>query len=89
MAALRRPVALALLPAAPALTLVGWQFAVAVFAGAVVIRQIDKRVRRVPFEFADGFLPYRSQEGWPRGVQEDDDVRWNWAPVRNGHAAGS
>jgi hypothetical protein len=87
VATLRRPVALALLPAAPALALAGWQLAVAVATAALVIRQVDKRVRRFPFEFADGFLPYRSHEGWPHGVQEDNDVRWNWSPVRNRHGA--
>ena len=42
---------------------------------AVAIRRID---RRVPFSFGEGFVGYRADLGWPRGVQEDDDVRWNW-----------
>jgi hypothetical protein len=29
--------------------------------------------------FAQGFLGFRSDLAWPRGVQEDDDVRWQWA----------
>jgi hypothetical protein len=42
---------------------------------AVGIRRID---RRIPFSFGEGFVGYRADLGWPRGVQEDDDVRWNW-----------
>jgi hypothetical protein len=29
--------------------------------------------------FAQGFLGFTSDLAWPRGVQEDDDVRWQWA----------
>ena len=32
--------------------------------------------QRVPGSFAQGFLPYRVDEGWPRGVQEEYDVKW-------------
>jgi hypothetical protein len=49
---------------------------------ALGIRRID---RRVSFSFGEGFVGYRPDLGWPRGVQEDDDVRWNW----RGSAAGS
>ena len=42
---------------------------------AVGIRWID---RQVSFSFGEGFVGYRADLGWPRGVQEDDDVRWNW-----------
>jgi hypothetical protein len=34
------------------------------------------------------FRPYRG-DPWPLGVQEDDDVRFNWAPARTDDAAGS
>lgn len=34
--------------------------------------------RHVSFSFGEGFLGYRAQMEWPRGVQEDDDVRWDW-----------
>ena len=30
--------------------------------------------------FASGFLPYRSDDGWPQGVQEADPVPWSWTP---------
>ena len=30
--------------------------------------------------FASGFLPYRSDDGWPQGVQEADPVPWSWKP---------
>jgi hypothetical protein len=34
--------------------------------------------RRTTFNFADGFLAYRSRLDWPRGVQEDYDVAYRW-----------
>jgi hypothetical protein len=34
--------------------------------------------RRASFSFGEGFVGYRSDMGWPLGVQEDDDFRWNW-----------
>ena len=33
-----------------------------------------------PFSFGEGFVGYRPDPAWPRGVQEDDDVRWDWRP---------
>ena len=33
---------------------------------------------RVPFSFGEGFLGYRPDPAWPQGVQEDDDVHWDW-----------
>ena len=41
------------------------------------LRRVD---RRIPFSFGQGFVGYRSDLGWPQGVQEDDDFRWNWKP---------
>jgi len=41
-------------------------------------------IDRVPFSVGQGFVGYRPDMGWPQGVQEDDDVHWNWRP----HAAG-
>ncbi len=37
----------------------------------------------VRFGFGDGFLGFRSEAGWPRGVQEDDDFRWSWSAGRD------
>jgi hypothetical protein len=34
------------------------------------------------------FRPYRG-DPWPRGVQEDDDVRFNWTPARRDDGPGS
>jgi hypothetical protein len=48
---------------------------------AVGIRRID---RRVPFSFGEGFVGYRADLGWPHGVQEDDDIRWNWRASTDG-----
>jgi hypothetical protein len=49
----------------------------AVVALAAVVRFID---RHVSFSFGEGFVGYRGDPAWPRGVQEDDDVRWDWRP---------
>jgi hypothetical protein len=42
---------------------------------AVAVRRLD---RRISFSFGEGFIGYRADLGWPHGVQEDDDVRWDW-----------
>jgi hypothetical protein len=55
-------------------------------AMAVGLIALDVVSRRQGFEFAHGFLGYRGIAGWPRGVQEDDDFQWRWAPT--GDAAG-
>jgi hypothetical protein len=47
--------------------------------GGIVLRRLASRVS---FSFGEGFLPYRSDLGWPRGVQEDDDFHWAWADGR-------
>ena len=44
---------------------------------AVGMARLDRRLR---FGFAQGIIGYRSELGWPRGVQEEDDVRWRWRP---------
>jgi hypothetical protein len=74
-------VAWALLPATSVLLLVGWLPAVMVGVVALGARAM----RHATFGFGDGFLPFRAQDGWPRGVQEDNDVRWNWAAQQDGH----
>jgi len=75
------PTGLALLVAAPILLLAGWQLAVMAGLGAAGYRELDRRIGRAGFSLGDGFLPYRPQTDWPQGVQEDNDVRWNWSPV--------
>ena len=45
--------------------------------GAVVVHRLATVGR---FGFGDGFLAFRSDAGWPRGVQEDDDFHWTWSP---------
>ncbi len=86
--ALVGPSRFALLVALPLLLLVTWQAALGGAVIAAAARELRRRADRMTFSFGEGFLPYRSQAGWPRGVQEDDDVRWNWSPARNG-ASGS
>ncbi len=44
--------------------------------GAVVLaRSVSLHVS---FSFGEGFVGYRSDPAWPQGVQEDDDVHWDW-----------
>jgi hypothetical protein len=49
----------------------------ALVAAAALVRFID---RHVSFSFGEGFVGYRGDPVWPQGVQEDDDVRWDWRP---------
>ena len=35
---------------------------------------------RVTFSIGQGVVGYRSDMGWPHGIQEDDDLRWDWRP---------
>jgi hypothetical protein len=45
--------------------------------GVAALLRVD---RRIPFSFGEGFIGYRGDPTWPRGIQEDDDFRWNWKP---------
>lgn len=81
------PSGLALLVAAPVLLVAGWQLALVAGAVALVARGLDRLVSRAPFSLGDGFLPYRPETGWPQGVQEDNDVHWNWSKARMGRGA--
>ena len=83
------PSGLALLVAAPVLLLAGWQLALVAAVIAIVSRAIDRVVGRATFSFVDGFFPFRSQPGWPQGVQEEDDVRWDWSAVSRNPGAPS
>jgi hypothetical protein len=44
--------------------------------GIVIFRRSQAAER---YGFGDGFLPFRRELPWPRGVQEDDDFRYNWS----------
>ena len=50
----------------------------AIAAGAWLLQEIRVVVDMIPFSFAEGFIGYRGDQGWPQGVQEDDDVKWSW-----------
>jgi hypothetical protein len=69
------------LVAIPALAVFGWQLALMIAIVAAAMRELDGGLDEAARGFGDGFLPYRPDDGWPRGVQEDDDVRWSWAPT--------
>ena len=49
--------------------------AAALVVAAASVRFVD---RHVGFSFGEGFVGYRGDPAWPQGVQEDDDVRWDW-----------
>jgi hypothetical protein len=51
----------------------------ALVCASAALRSID---RRISFSYGEGFIGYRPDPAWPRGVQEDDDVRWDWRPHR-------
>lgn len=75
----------ALLVAAGAAAFVGdlaWDVLV-VAATIHVARHLDTILS---FSFADGIVVRSRGLGWPRGVQEDNDVRWSWT-ARAKHAA--
>lgn len=74
-----RSFGLALVAAGPCLPLLGWQPAVIMGGIVAVTRLIDGRISRLSFRFGDGFVPPTNAHGWPRGVQEDDEIRWNWS----------
>jgi hypothetical protein len=67
-----------------AVTVAAWFIAadmrVAIGVGSIGIAAVSIRWinRHVSFSFGQGFVGYRADLGWPRGIQEDDDVRWNW-----------
>jgi hypothetical protein len=81
------PSGLALLVAAPVLLIAGWQLALVAAVIAIVSRAVDRVVGRATFSFGDGFLPFRTEGGWPKGVREDDDVRWNWSAATKNHGS--
>jgi hypothetical protein len=53
----------------------------AVAGGGAVFAVLTLRglAARVQFGFGDAFVGFRPDNGWPRGVQEDDDFHWSWS----------
>ena len=45
--------------------------------------------RRAHTTFGEGFLAFRGELGWPHGVQEDDDMHWQWSAAPLPGASGS
>ena len=82
-----RPVGWALLVAIPVLFVVGWQLALLLGVASAIVRTVDGLIGRSSLSFADGFIGSRAEAAWPKGVREDDDVRWNWSNTGNGQAA--
>lgn len=76
------PLVWAVVPGLPVLIRVGWQAAIVMGVVAILVREARLRASRSTISFADGFLAYAGLDRWPHGVQEDDDVHWNWSPVR-------
>lgn len=83
------PLAWVLVLGLPVLLRVGWQAAAVVAVVALVVREAHLRADRSTISFGEGFLGYTARDGWPHGVQEDDDVRWNWKPARSAQAGRS
>jgi len=75
------PLAWVVVLATPVLLRVGWQAAAVMAVVALMIREARLRANRSTISFGEGFLGYTAREGWPHGVQEDDDVHWNWSPA--------
>jgi hypothetical protein len=67
----------------PVLLRVGWQAAAIIAVVALMVREARLRADRSTISFGEGFLGYRGRDGWPHGVQEDDDVHWKWKAVRS------
>lgn len=85
------PLLWGIIPALPILVRVGWQAAVVTGLVALIVRAAHLRADRSTISFGEGFLGYAARDGWPHGVQEDDDVHWNWKTVRSvqtGRSAG-
>jgi hypothetical protein len=82
-----RPIGWAMLMAIPVLVVVGWQVATFVGVASAIVRVVDGQIARSNLSFADGFIGFRGEAAWPKGVQEDDDVRWDWSKAGNGQAA--
>lgn len=76
------PLAWVLVPGLPVLVRVGWQAAVVMAVVALMFREAHLRANRSTISFGGGFLSYSARDGWPHGVQEEDDVHWNWSTVR-------
>jgi len=72
------PSGFALLVATPVFLVAGLPLALVVAVVAPVVRAIHRRISRSNFSFVEGFIAYR-EPAWPQGVQEDNDVRWNWS----------
>ena len=85
------PLVWAAVPAVPVLLRVGWEAAAVAAVVAILIREGRLRATRSTLSFADGFLAYAGDNRWPDGVQEDDDLHWNWSAGRagSGQHAGS
>lgn len=82
-----RPMTWAVVLAAPVLLVIGWQVALLTAGVTFCARIVDGRLARSDLSFASGFVGYRTATEWPRGVQEDSDVRWNWSTPQHRQGA--
>jgi hypothetical protein len=55
---------------------------------AWLLQEMRVVVEMFPFSVGDAFLGYRGDQGWPQGVQEDDDLKWSWGPPTNAQQQG-
>lgn len=61
-----------------------WALIIPALLAAALLR-LD---RHIGFGFAEGIIGYRGRFVWPRGVQEEDPVHWDWRPAGRVAAAG-
>jgi hypothetical protein len=73
-------VAIGLVAAFGALLATGLETLAFAIALAAAVRGLRRVAAAVTFSFTDGFLSFRADDGWPTGVQEDDDFHWSWSP---------
>lgn len=52
-------------------------------AGLVLVARRSGFGGRLPGSFGQGFVGFRG-DGWPHGVQEDDDASWTWSGLADG-----
>jgi hypothetical protein len=48
-----------------------------IVAGLLALAVRTRLGGRLPGSFGQGFVGFR-RDGWPTGVQEDDDAHWTW-----------
>jgi hypothetical protein len=56
--------------------------------GLIAVARRSRWGSGLPGSFGQGFIGFRG-DGWPHGVQEDDDAHWAWSGSRPAPASSS